>query len=57
VKPKTTAQRVQSLRERRKAQGLARLELWADPGDHSDIKQHAARLQRKREAAAKKGKT
>lgn len=51
---KTNAERVQALRQRREALGLTRLELYAHPADHESIKAHAAKLQRKREQAAKK---
>jgi hypothetical protein len=45
---KTTAERVQALRQRRVDQGLVRLELYAHPDDHAAIKALAERLQRKR---------
>lgn len=50
---KTINQRVAELRARRKAEGLARLELFAHPDDHEPIKAHAAKLQRKRAKGAK----
>lgn len=51
---KTAAQRVREVRQRRAAAGLVRLELWAHPDDHEAIKEAAAKLQRRRERAAKK---
>lgn len=42
--PKTTAARVAALRERRAAEGLTRLELWARPEHHARIKAYAERL-------------
>lgn len=51
---KTTAQRVASLRAARADLGLKRLELYAHPDDHPAIKEHAEKLQRKRDKAAKK---
>ena len=35
-------------RERKRAQGLSKLEIWADPRDHAVIKDVAAKLNRKR---------
>ena len=51
---KTTAERVAVLRATRKAQGLKRLELDAHQDDHPAIKEHAAKLQRKRARLLKK---
>lgn len=51
---KTAAQRVREVRQRRASAGLVRLELWAHPDDHEAIKEAAAKLQRRRERAAKK---
>lgn len=51
---KTTAARVAELRQRRADLGLTRLELYAHPDDHKAIKALAAKLQRKRERAAKR---
>jgi hypothetical protein len=45
---KTTAERVQALRQHRKEAGLKRLELYAHPDDHAALKALAERLQRKR---------
>jgi hypothetical protein len=42
--PKTTAARVAALRERRAAEGLTRLELWARPEHHDRIRRYAAKL-------------
>ena len=47
-----TAARVAALRQRREAQGLKRLELYANPGDHERIKRYAIAQQRKREKKA-----
>ena len=46
---KTTAQRVQAMRRRREALGLTRLELYAHPEDHPDIKRYARTKALKRE--------
>jgi hypothetical protein len=46
---KTPPERKAAERERRKAQGLTRLEVYAHPEDHEPIKALAAKLQRKRE--------
>lgn len=43
---KPTAARVAALRERRVADGLARLELWARPEHHARIRAYAERLRR-----------
>lgn len=51
---KTTAARVAELRQRRADLGLTRLELYAHPDDHEAIKKLAAKLQRRRERAAKR---
>ncbi|MDP1649646.1 MAG: hypothetical protein Q8M01_15800 [Rubrivivax sp.] len=50
---KTNSERIADLRERRKAAGLARLELYAHPDDHAQIRAYAAKLQRKREKGAR----
>lgn len=52
--PLTPLQRTQALRERRAELGLTRLEVYAHPDDHEQIKKLAARLRRKREKAAAK---
>lgn len=52
--PKTTATRVAELRRRRADLGLTRLEVYVHPDDHEAVKALAAKLQRKRERAAKK---
>lgn len=49
--PKTTAQRVQALRQRRDALGLVRLELYAHPDDWTQIKALAEKLQKVRDQA------
>lgn len=51
---KTGAERVKALRQRREAQGLTRLELFAHPEDHPAIKKKAEQLQRKRETEQRK---
>jgi hypothetical protein len=51
---KTAQQRVSEARARRSAAGLVRLDLWVHPDDREAIKEHAAKLQRSRERAAKK---
>lgn len=51
MSPKTTNERVASLRAAREAQGFKRLELYAHPDDWPAIKALAERLQRKRTAA------
>ncbi len=52
---KPATERMAALRKRRQVEGLTRLELWVHPDDHSAIKETAAKLQRKREKAAKRG--
>lgn len=52
VTPKTTAQRVEAMRQRRAALGLVRLELYARPEDFKAIKALASKLQRKHKEAA-----
>jgi len=42
--PKPSAPRVAALRERRAAFGLARLEVWARPEHHAQIRAYAAAL-------------
>lgn len=46
---KTTAERVQEVRARRKAAGLVRLELWLHPDDAAAVRDLAAKLTRRRE--------
>jgi len=46
---KTDAERQRTLRQNRTAAGLVRLELWAHPADHAQIKAYAAKLQHRRE--------
>ncbi len=46
-----TATRVAALRERRAAEGLTRLELWARPEHHARIKAYAERLARQAKPA------
>jgi hypothetical protein len=50
---KTIAARVAALRERRAGLGLTRLELYAHPEDHAEIKALAEKLQNKRTKRAK----
>jgi hypothetical protein len=54
--PKTPAQRVQALRQRRAELGLVRLDLYAHHEDAEKILALAEKLQAKREKAAKKDK-
>ena len=51
--PKSISERVVALRERAAALGLKRLELYAHPEDWVAIKELAAKLQKRREKAAK----
>ena len=44
VKPKTTAERVRALRERRAKSGLDRLEIYAPSELHERIKKYVAKL-------------
>jgi hypothetical protein len=53
---KTTAERVDELRERREALGLKRRELYAHDDDWAQIVKLAMRLQMKRTKAAAKQK-
>lgn len=46
--PKTIAERVQALRQRREALGLTRLELYVHPDDHQPVKLYADLLQQDR---------
>lgn len=46
---KTPAERKAAQRQRNAEAGLVRLELYAHPEDHASIKEHAAKLQRKRD--------
>ncbi len=45
---KTPKDRVAALRKRRKEAGLTRLEVWAHPGDHREIKALAGLLRKMR---------
>jgi hypothetical protein len=47
---------MQATREKRAAEGLKRLELWAHPSDHPAIKGYAAKLAKSRAAAQKRAK-
>ena len=49
--PQPVAARVAALRERRAAEGLTRLELWARPEHHARIKAYAERLARQAKPA------
>lgn len=51
---KTTSERVAAMRADRKALGLKRLELYAHPDDHTDIKAAAAKIARRRQRAEKR---
>jgi hypothetical protein len=53
-KMKTTAQRVSALRERRKALGLVRLELYVHPDDKPAVLALAQKLTDERKASAKR---
>jgi hypothetical protein len=46
--PKTGAQRVKESEARKRAAGLTRCVVWADPADHDGIKAHSVKLARKR---------
>jgi hypothetical protein len=50
---KPVNQRVDELRARRKALGLARLELYVHPDDHPPVKGLADKLRKKREKLEK----
>jgi hypothetical protein len=50
---KSINERVAAMRERAATQGLKRLEIYAHPEDWVSIKELAARLQKRREKAAK----
>lgn len=52
---KPATERMAALRKRRQEAGFSRLELWLHPDDHKAIKEAAAKLQRKRDKAAKRG--
>ena len=52
---RTVSERVAALRARAAAHGLKRLEIYAHPEDWVAIKALAARLQKRREKAAKRG--
>mgnify|MGYP001156598971 FL=1 len=52
---KPATERMAALRKRRQEAGFTRLELWLHPDDHEPVKEAAAKLQRKREKAAKRG--
>jgi hypothetical protein len=43
-RPRTPAERQAASRERRRALGLVKLELWARPADHAKIRAYAARI-------------
>jgi hypothetical protein len=43
-RPKTDAERQAAARERRRALGLVKLELWARPQHHAQIRAYAERL-------------
>ena len=49
----TAAKRKAQERERKRALGLVKLEIWADPRDHPAIKECALKLARKRASAAR----
>lgn len=51
---KPATERMSALRKRRQEAGFTRLELWLHPDDHEPVKEAAAKLQRKREKAAKR---
>jgi hypothetical protein len=53
--PKTPTQRVEELRQRRKEQGLQRLELYVHPEDARTLKEKAAQLTTRRARWATKG--
>lgn len=53
---KTTAERVEKLRQEREALGLRRRELYAHDDDWPKLQELAAKLQRKRERLSKQGK-
>jgi len=52
---KPATERMAALRKGRQVSGLTRLEIWAHQDDHEAVKEAAAKLQRKREKAAKRG--
>ncbi|KFB66147.1 hypothetical protein [Candidatus Accumulibacter vicinus] len=54
VEPKTTAERVEKLRQQRADLGLKRRELYAHDDDWPKLQELAAKLQRKRERNAKR---
>lgn len=45
---KTAAERKREERDRRRAEGLVRLELWLHPDDHAQVKKLAALLTHQR---------
>ena len=51
--PATSATRKAEERERKRAQGLAKIEIWADPRDHQALKEYALKLAKKRASAAR----
>lgn len=54
--PRTIAQRQQSWRDARRARGLKELRnLWVHPDDEQAVRELAAKLQARRERAAKRG--
>lgn len=54
TEPKTSAERVAALRERRDLLGLQRLELYVHPEDRERVQKYARRLQRQRERTVTK---
>lgn len=51
--PKTNAQRQADLKARRKAAGLVSLKnVWVHPDDVPEMREHAAKIARRRERAA-----
>lgn len=52
TEPKSSAERVAALRERRERLGLQRLELYVHPEDRERVQKYARRLQRQRERQA-----
>lgn len=49
---KSSAERVQALRQRRAELGLQRVELYVHPDDRELVQKYARRLQRRREKAS-----
>ena len=53
---KTSAQRQAELKERRVAAGLTQVSnLWVHPDDVAEIREHAAKLAKRRERAVRRG--